>query len=417
MQFFKRGTILILAVLTMVSTFFMGFMPPVQAATTVDATAALTVDAQTGQILYDQNSKQVLPIASISKMLTVAVIEQEIQAGKLKWSTPVTITQKIADISNNPEFSNVGLQVNQKYTVDQLMNATLIRSADGAALALATMNGETVASFNIKLQAMAQKMGISDAKIYNSVGLDNDDLGALKLKNVPDEAENAMSARDVAKLATYVIKHDRHVLSITGKTKEQFHAIDGVNATNMGNLNEMLPGGKQAFAGYNTDGLKTGTSDAAGDSFVGTGTYKGHRLITVVLHANQDRYVTTTTMLKTVFAQYRPQTLKRTVSVRKLMHQKTPNGKKATTKLALTNNETLWLTKKTSLKDWKITKHVGKDAIKAPFKKHHAVGHLTISHKHVAFLTSGHTYRAHLVTTEKMVKTNWLVTAWRQIFS
>lgn len=417
MQIFKRGTILILAVLTVVSTFFMGIMPPVQAATTVDATAALAVDAQTGQILFDQNSKQVLPIASISKMLTVAVIEQEVQEGKLKWNTPVTINQTIADISNNSEFSNVALQVNQKYSVDQLMNATLIRSADGAALALATMNGQTVASFNEKLQAMAKKMGINDAKIYNSVGLDNDDLGTLKLNNVPDEAENAMSARDVAKLATYVIKHDPHVLSITEKTKEQFHSIDGSDVVNTENLNEMLPGNKQALTGYTTDGLKTGTSDAAGDSFVGTGTYKGHRLITVVLHANHDRYVQTSTMLKTVFAEYQPTVLNKTASVKKIMHQKTPTGKQASSQLTLANNETIWLTKKTSLKDWTVTKHVSKAAVTAPFKKNQTVGHLTIGQKKVAFLTSNHNYQAQLVTTEKMAKTNWLVATWRQIFS
>lgn len=417
MQIFKRGTILILTVLTMVSTFFMGFLPPVHAAVDVDSTAALTIDAQTGQILFDKNSKQVLPIASISKMLTVAVIEQEIQAGKLKWSTPVTINQTIADISNNPEFSNVALQVNQKYTVDQLMNATLIRSADGAALALATMNGETVASFNEKLQVMAKKMGITDAKIYNSVGLDNDDLGALKLKNVPDEAANEMSARDVAKLATYIIKHNPRVLSITRKTKEQFHSIDGSDVIEMENLNEMLPGNKQELDGYKTDGLKTGTSDAAGDSFVGTGTYKGHHLITVVLHANKDRYGQTSNMLKNVFTKFQPITLKKVNRVKKLMVQKTPTAKEPTTKLAVTKDQVLWLTKNDSIKDWTIKKHIKANRIKAPFSKGKIVGHLSISHKDTAFLNGQHSGNVKLVTTEKTVRTNWLISTWRQVFN
>lgn len=207
---------LVISVLTVLLLFnFGGLATSAKAATKIDASAALVMDANTGQIMYQKNMKQVLPIASITKLLTVAVIENEIKENKLNWNSKVKINKTLAKLSTSSELSNVELKQGSSYTVKQLVHASLISSADAATLALTTATGDTTAGFNKKLQAMAHKIGVTNAKIYNAVGLKNSDLGALKLKNVAGKSENEMSASDVAKIAQYVVKQDSNVLQIT----------------------------------------------------------------------------------------------------------------------------------------------------------------------------------------------------------
>ena len=146
------------------------------ATTAVDAKAAVLVDAQTGQIIYQQNAKQKLPIASISKLLTVLVIEDDIAHGDLNWDTRVAISKDVAAVANNPEYSNAGLQQGATYTVGELVQAALIKSADGATLALAGAVGDSTAAFNQKMQKKARALGVKDAQIVNAVGLQNEDL-------------------------------------------------------------------------------------------------------------------------------------------------------------------------------------------------------------------------------------------------
>lgn len=255
------------------------------AAQLVDAKAAIMIDADTGQIIYQQNSEEKLPIASISKLLTACVIEDEINHHQLSWNTKVKITKKVAEVSNDPNYSAIGLQPGQSYTVQELFNAALIKSADGAALALATADGSTISRFNQKMQQKAREIGITDATIVNSVGLKDGDLKGLQQAKIDNNAENAMTARDVALLSRYLVQHYPSVLKVTSQSKAQFTISNG-NTKEMENLNKMLPGGKFTVNGIQIDGLKTGTSDAAGACFVSTGLYQGHRLITVVLHAN-----------------------------------------------------------------------------------------------------------------------------------
>lgn len=139
--------------------------------------------------------------------------------------------------------------------------------------------------FNMKLQQKAQDIGLKNYTIVNPVGLTNGDLKSLAAKQYSDQAENAMTATDVAILARYLVNHYPQLLQVTAQKQATFMIAKGKTKT-VKNLNEMLPGGKYAVPGVTIDGLKTGTSDKAGACFVSTGNYQGHRIITVVLHAN-----------------------------------------------------------------------------------------------------------------------------------
>lgn len=251
----------------------------------IDASAAMMVDASTGQVLYAQNVNKKLPVASISKLLTVAVIHDELKQNAIMANTKVKVSSDVAAIANDPNYSAIGVQQGASYTVKELLNAAMVKSADGATLALASADGSSMEEFNLRMAQKAKEIGLKNYTIVNPVGLTNGDLKDLKLPQYSDKAENAMTARDVAILSRYLIRTYPQLLQVTAQKQANFFITKNktVQATN---LNKMLPGDQYAVKGVKIDGLKTGTSDAAGASFVSTGTYRGHRIITVVLHAN-----------------------------------------------------------------------------------------------------------------------------------
>ncbi len=285
---------------------------PAHAAPLIDASAAVMVDASTGQVIYEQNAQQKLPIASISKLLTAIIIEDEVHSNQITGNTKVKIDSGTAAISNDPNYSAIGLQEGQSYTVRELLNATLVKSADGATMALSAAAGDSMDEFNMKLQQKAQDIGLKNYTIVNPVGLNNGDLKSLASKQYSAKAENAMTATDVAIMTRYLVDHYPQLLQVTAQKQATFFIAKGKAKTEK-NLNEMLPGGKYTVPGVTIDGLKTGTSDTAGACFVSTGNYQGHRIITVVLHANgknkDNRFVQTQRLYQMLKQNYHLQTI------------------------------------------------------------------------------------------------------------
>lgn len=249
----------------------------------VQAKAAVTIDAKTGQVLYAQNATKKMPIASVVKILTLAVIEEDINKGKLRWNTKIKISKPIGKIANDWHFSNVELDTGRTYTVRDLVNSMMIVSADGSTAALAIKDAGSTAAFNKKMQRVARKAGVRDAKIYNMIGLDNGSLGKLKLKGVKSSAENQFSALDVAKISRYLVQHYPSALKITSGNHVNFTSNDH-QKYDMLNINYLIPKcGMEPDYGQ-VDGLKTGKTDKAGDCFSGTGVFGKRRLIFVVLN-------------------------------------------------------------------------------------------------------------------------------------
>ena len=139
--------------------------------------SAIAIDSKTGQILYAKNADKKLPIASMTKLITVYLTLDAIKNGKLTWQTKVKPTNAIVKVANNSEYSNVPLKKGHSYTVKQLYEATLIESANGAAMCLAqAVSGSQVAFVN-KMRAQLKKWHINDAKIYTVCGLPNGNVG------------------------------------------------------------------------------------------------------------------------------------------------------------------------------------------------------------------------------------------------
>lgn len=251
------------------------------------ARAAYAIDAQTGQVLYQKNANKVYPIASLTKILTLAVIEQDVRDHRLSWKQKVKITPAVAKVANDWHFSNVQLNAGERYSIWQLAESMMLVSADGSAEALALASAGSTAAFNKKMQKLAQAAGVHDAKIYNMIGLSNDSLGKHRLKGVANDAENKMSAKDLALISRYVINKYPETLKITKKKFANFD-VSADQQYLMTNINALLPQNGFAPSGWTIDGLKTGNTDAAGKCIVTTGTYAGRRVILVALHTKGD---------------------------------------------------------------------------------------------------------------------------------
>ena len=245
-----------------------------------DATAkhAVAVEANTGKILYEKDASTSTGIGSITKLLTAYMVYKAVDQGDLKWNSKVDISDYPFELTVSAGVSNIPLDA-RKYTVKQLLDATLISSANSASIALAEEIGGTESKFVDMMKAQLKDWGITDAKIVNASGLNNSYLGDNIYPGSKSDEENTMSAKDVAVIAQHVVKEYPEILDITKKTEADF---DGVNKLKTSNY--MLKGQPSYRKGV--DGLKTGTTDLAGASFVAHSNESGMSIITVILNSD-----------------------------------------------------------------------------------------------------------------------------------
>lgn len=374
----KKKLLIILTIFLL--TFSTSF--PIHAASKIDAKAAIMVDASTGQIIYEQNADQQLPIASITKLLTLAVVHDELQQHAITDNTKVTVTPDIAAISNDPNYSSISLVNGQSYSVIELVNAAMVKSADGAVVALATADGNSLDEFVLKMEQKAHNIGLKHANIINPTGLTNSEMKSLSSNNIPANAENEMSAKDVAILSKYLIHSYPAILQVTAQKKANFF-ISKNNVKSIENLNKMLPGSKYTVPGVKINGLKTGTSDKAGACFVSTGKYKRHQIITVVLHANggnkDNRFIQTQKLYKMLKQNYH---LKEISLPKRITNVKIENG---TQKNITTEPKKLAIWSNGSLKSYTISQNFNDKQInnsqnlKAPITKGQRIGSIKLT--------------------------------------
>ncbi|MEQ9764309.1 D-alanyl-D-alanine carboxypeptidase PBP3 [Streptococcus sp. ZJ151] len=254
------------------------FLPSLVTADEFKAKAehAVAVEASTGKILYEKDATTPDAIASITKILTVYMVYREIDKGNLAWDTEVEISDYPYQLTVNPEASNVPMEA-RKYKVKDLVNATMIASANSAAIALAEHIGGSEPKFVDMMSQQLKEWGIRDAKLVNASGLNNQVLGDHIYPGSKETDENMMSAKDVAIIAQHLINDYPDVLTFSKKSKELFDGTEIITS------NQLLLDDENTFE---IDGLKTGTTELAGASIVATANKNNMRIISVVLNAD-----------------------------------------------------------------------------------------------------------------------------------
>ena len=283
----------------------LSFMSPVSTIVAQDlnipAKNVIAVEVNTGKILYEKNATEPVEIASITKLLTVYLVYEALANGTVTLSTPVDISDYPYKLTTNSEASNVPMEA-RNYTIEELLEATLVSSANSAAIALAEKIAGSEKDFVDMMRAKLLEWGIQDATVVNTTGLNNETLGENIYPGSKKDDENKLSAYDVAIVARNLLKKYPQVLEITKKPSSTFA---GMTITSTNYMLEGMPAYRGGF-----DGLKTGTTKKSGESFVGTTVEKGMRVITVVLNAeHQDnnpysRFTATSSLMDYISANF-----------------------------------------------------------------------------------------------------------------
>lgn len=423
MKKFWRGLIALFAVFSMA-----GASVPVvaaSAATNVDvyAKAALAVDAKTGKILYAKNADTALPLASMTKMLSAYLVRQAIQSGKLKWTDTVTPDASIYKISQDHSLSNVPLRRDGKYTIRELYQASLIYSANAAMMLLGNAVAGSQVRFVNMMRTQLKAWGIDDATIVNATGLDNNQLTVDRYPGTTGSEQNMMSAKDVARVAQHLLTDYPDVLKTTSIANATFRA-GTADATKMESFDWMLKGLVSAQKDLPVDGLKTGTTDRAGDCFTGTVEKNGMRIITVVMHANgkgsTKRFVQTANLMRAVFAAWQPlrvTTKGKTVAGRRTIEAY--RGAQPTVKQTASKTLTLIVPKGTTAKQLTTTYQaasiVHNSRTPAPITKGTKLGTLSyaINGDTLGYLDGAQTQSVKLQAAKTVKKANPFVLIWR----
>ena len=389
----------------------------------IDAKAAIAVDADTGKIFYAQDSTTPMPIASITKVLSIYVVYDKIKNEELDLLDQVVISPQLAELSTKPELSNVALVANQAYTVESLIHASLIQSANAAIMALGEKVAGSQEQFVNLMRQKAESLGITDAKIISVSGLNNRDLGDFRYPGTGDDEENEMSAQDVAIIAKHFIADYPEVLNITSTVQESF-GENTAQPSIMQNWNQLLPGLPLQKKGV--IGLKTGTTDLAGACFVGVIRQNSREVITVVLHANNQandsnaRFVETSKLMDYALNQWQEITLSATDLTNAIQSKLAViDGKQASVSLKVNDPYKLWVTVQFDSTQLKYEEQLEDQSIQAPVQMNREVGTLTINNPtdNYGYLPDSQTPESQIkiVTANAVEKENFFVLWLRQV--
>ena len=226
--------------------------------------SAIVIDAATGNVLFEDNADEISPPASMTKLMTFAVLSDYLIRGQITLATPVKIDVSDAKIGGTQVF----LDSRETFSVEELIHAMMIQSANDAAHALARASAGSVEAFVEQMNAKARELGMSHTTFRSPHGLPPTG------RRVADG--DLTTARDFATLSRYLVRNT-DVLKYTSIAQRQFGA--GVRAQPMQMINHNKLVGKVA----GVDGLKTGFTDAAGYCLAATAERSGRRVIVVIM--------------------------------------------------------------------------------------------------------------------------------------
>ena len=278
----KSMTKRILIILTVLSVMVSAVVPAGAARignTSITSAGACVMDYETGEVLYEYNGNTPRVPASMTKIMNVYCIYDALKNGEITLDTPVPISANVYAKSRNSVYQSVlPLYYNTTYTVNEMLDVIIAYSASGAAVAMAELiGGGSEAVFVDRMNKKAAELGL-DAWYYDSCGI----------------ASNQITPISMAKLAAAVIREYPDILVRSAKRSVRFHG-GTYRSTN------------HLFDTYyyeGADGLKTGTTSAAGYCFCGTAVRNGRRMISVTMASSSagQRFIDTARLLDYGFA-------------------------------------------------------------------------------------------------------------------
>ncbi len=263
---------------------FLGAAPlPARAAgLQVDAKSALLMDVATGTVLHAQNEHAPLAPASVTKVMTLLLIMEAIDGGRLGWQDPVTASEAAAAKGG----SQVYLKAGETMTVSDMVKAIAVSSANDCACAMAEHLAGSEEAFVAQMNDRARALGMEDTHFVNCTGLDDD----------PEAKNHRTSAHDIALMSRQLLLRHPDIKKYTTIWMDTVR--DG--AFGLSNTNKLV----RFYQG--ATGLKTGFTSQAGYCLSASAQRDGMELVAVVMgcQTSQGRFAACKQLLDYGFANY-----------------------------------------------------------------------------------------------------------------
>lgn len=314
--------------------------------------SGIIIEADTGKVLFEKDADTKRAPASMTKIMTMLLIVEELEKGNISLKDEVTISERAASMGG----SQIYLEKGSTATVEELLTTIAVGSANDSAVAMAEKIGGTVENFVVLMNKRAKQLGANNTTFKNPHGL--------------DEEGHETTARDMALIAKEVVKHDNIIkLSSTYETTIRHKNGKSLWLVNTNSLIKFYSG---------LDGLKTGFTDKAGYCLTGTMKRNDMRLITVVMHAEtkEDRNTDTINMMEYAYSMYNKKTL--VSSENYLGNMFIDNAKSRKVKYYLEKDANVIVDKNTREVNYKYD--IELDNIKAPLKKGDKIGTLKLNY-------------------------------------
>ena len=234
-----------------------------------NAKSAILIEASTGEILYQKNANERLAPASMTKIMSLILIMENIENGNLKWNDIVVVSKNASSMGGSQIF----LETNEMMTVEDLVKGICIASGNDATVALAEKIAGTEKAFVKLMNDKAKSLGLRNTNFMNSTGLDTEG--------------HYSSAHDMSVMARELVRHEK-ILEFSS-IYEDYLRKNTAKKFWLVNTNKLVK-----FYSY-IDGLKTGYTGNAGYCLTATGMKNDMRLISVVMgEENTDNRTTDT---------------------------------------------------------------------------------------------------------------------------
>ncbi|MFX3625576.1 MAG: D-alanyl-D-alanine carboxypeptidase family protein [Ectobacillus sp.] len=316
-----------------------------------NVSSAVLVEQDTGKTLFEKNSNEKLPPASMTKIMTMLLIMEQIEAGKLKLNEKVRTSEYAASMGGSQIF----LEPGEEMTVDEMLKGIAIASGNDASVAMAEHIAGSEEAFVKMMNTRAKELGLKNTHFQNPTGLP-------AKKHYSTAYDMAVIARELMKyplIRQYTGKYEDYLRENTDK---KFWLV------NTNKLVRFYPG---------VDGVKTGFTTEARYCLTASAQKNGMRVIAVVMGSptSKERNAQVTKLLDYAFNQY---TIKQLYKKNQpITAVKVSRGKKTVVNLVAADNISLLLKKGESTD--KVQKEiVMEDKVKAPVKKGDALGTLII---------------------------------------
>ncbi len=253
--------ILIAIILTLSSRFSNAVVVP--DAPTLAAKGYVLMDAKSGAVIVESNSRKQLAPASLTKLMTAYVVGQEMLSNRLNWQDKVVVSNEAWSV-NFADSSKMFIKPGDEISVRDLLRGVIVQSGNDASVALAEHIAGSEAAFVSLMNGYARQIGMQDTQFVNAHGLDKEGIGTSPL--------------DMALLMQKLIEQLPEVYTLYNERRFTWNEITQYNR------NKLL-----WDKSINVDGGKTGYTENAGYSLVSSATEGSMRLIAVVMGTNSKR--------------------------------------------------------------------------------------------------------------------------------